>query len=229
MIASSSLRNAGTSPILPSDFHENINVTVESPWMIVAVENKWTLGAKLKWKKISDTRFEAEPTLLNPGDTLYTYIYLTNKQFKQIPTNKEHAEPNIVWSARIVNLRGFTEPPSFLDRYLNLKYIGWGIFIHLSGWAVPFVIITAMLFQALYLYLLARAGLLQTMRLATTILLLLVASLLSFAAAESMATYLFPDVLIRMQGIQHEYNAPFIILYWIVLFFLYRKAKLKSI
>jgi len=117
VIARAWLTNAGTSPILPSDFYQNISVNVEQPWKILAVEHEKTTSAiSFKWKKINDTRFEAEPALLNPGDRIYTNIYLTNTQFKEATAKKEYLDPNIVWNARIVNLRGFTTPPNDLDR-----------------------------------------------------------------------------------------------------------------
>src|SRR5262249_33243534 len=68
-IISAWITNKGRTPILPSDFYENFSVTVTKPWKIVAVEGKPTFPEiRAHWKRVSDTRFEADPILLNPGD-----------------------------------------------------------------------------------------------------------------------------------------------------------------
>lgn len=217
------LRNVGRAPILPSDYHENISVNVKKPWRIVAVENANDLfrGVEFRWKRVSDIRFEAAPSLLNPGDSVSTNIYLTNTQFDKESGSDKPSEVNVEWKARIVNLRAFTEPPNPLD-FARRSY--WGIKVDLSGWALPFSIVAAMLFLALYLHLLSRAGFVRDMR-PTAILLVLGSSFLSFAAAESMAAYLFGNTHSKLFGVDHWMNAPWIILHSVLLIFLYRKAK----
>ena len=113
------------------------------------------------------------------------------------------------------------EPPSIMER---LGRAPSGIDVHLSGWALPFTIVAALLFQALYLHLLFRTGFLRdwTWR---SITLVLGASLLSFAAAESSATYLFGSTLTELVGVNHWINAPWIVLHVGVLIFLYQKAR----
>jgi hypothetical protein len=228
VIAKAWLHNIDESPVLPADFHQNISVNVKEPWKILAVEDTGASrrGAQFKWKKINDTKFEAEPTLINPGDRISAEIYLTNTLFKQSPTTEQQPEPNVEWRARIVQMRGFTEKPpnSWLEKSQN-RY--WGIYIELSGWGVPFTIVTAMLFQAIYLYWSSRAGFLRTMH-NPKILLVLGASLLSFACAESMATYLFGNTVSDILGVPHWWNVPWIVLYWVALALLYRRAKPKT-
>ena len=57
---------------MPGDFYEKLNVTVEKPWRIIAVENRPSLPQELavKWKRQTDGKFEAEPILLDPGDRI---------------------------------------------------------------------------------------------------------------------------------------------------------------
>lgn len=92
VIARAYLLNAGSSPILPSDFFENLSINVETPWKIVAVENGgFFRGVTLKWKRISDTRFEAAPALLNPGDSVPVTIYLTDTRKSGIAKTDKQA------------------------------------------------------------------------------------------------------------------------------------------
>lgn len=214
-IESTQLRNVGRTPILPSEFHENLSVNVERPWNIVAVESpKKSPGVQLRWKPISDTRFEAEPALINPGDVVTTNVYLTNTQFKE-----KQSEPSVDWRARITNLRAFDEVP-------GTRVVSKSVSISFSGWAVPFTIVSALLFQAVYLHLMLRAGILRgwTWR---SIILVLGAGLLSFAAAESSATYLFGNDFNELFGfgVDHWMNAPWIVLHAAVLVSLYMKAR----
>lgn len=215
LIESTTLRNVGRTPILPSEFHENLSVNVERPWNIVAVESpKKSPGVQLRWKPISDSRFEAEPVLINPGDEVTTNVYLTNTQFKE-----KESEPNIDWRARITNLRAF-------DEISGERTVSYSVSISLSDWAVLFTIVSALLFQAVYLHLMLRAGVLcgWTWR---SITLVLGAGLLSFAAAESSATYLFGNDFNEMfgRGVEHWMNAPWIVIHAAVLVFLYIKVR----
>ena len=224
VIAKAFLRNAGAVPIVSSDYHENLSITVKKPWKIVSVENSkdFVPGIEFRWRRISDTRFEAEPALLNPGDLVSTNVYLTNTQFAGASATEKQPEVQVEWKARVTNLRAFTEPPSLSDR---LNRTAFGIDVHLAGWGLPFTIIAALLFQALYLHLLSRSGFLRgwTWR---SITLVLGASLLSFAAAESSATYFFGHPLSELfgLGVNHWINAPWIVLHAGALGVLYWKA-----
>jgi hypothetical protein len=122
---------------------------------------------------------------------------------------------------RIANLSGFTEPepPSFAENLLNISTP----LVQLSLSALLFTILT-FFSLALYLHLLSRTGFLPTMKL-WTILLIVSASFLSLAAAESMATYLFrPALIYHIFGVSHWMNAPWIIANAAILILLYRKA-----
>jgi hypothetical protein len=219
-IAQASLHNVGSAPVLPADYIERLRVSVSRPWKIVTVENSYSWTVQLRWKRVNDNRFEAEPALLNPGDLVWAHVYLTNTTVADT-RGKDAPEPQVEWTARIVNLRSFYEPPNYLNQVAARRF---GIFVELSGWALPFTVVGALLFQALYLHLLVKSGLLRGWSWSTTAL-VLGASLLSFAAAESCATYLFGTSLTDLFGVQHSYNAPPIVLHILVLALLWRKAR----
>jgi len=218
------LRNAGDAPVVPSDYHENLSVNVDPPWRIVAVENGRDFYGlvRLRWKRISDTRFEAEPALLNPGDLVSTNVYLTNLRFSTPPTTEKQPEAKVEWRVRITNLRALSEPPGLLER---LQARSFGPTVRLSGWSLIFTVVAAVVFQAVYLHLLSRAHCLRqwTWR---AVVLIVAASFLSFAAAESSATYIFgPPFGPFESGVDHWLNAPWIAVHAVVLLFLYLRAR----
>jgi len=227
IIAKGYLSNTGAVPIVPSEYHENLSINVKSPWRIISVENSPDLrpAVELRWRRISDTKYEADPALLNPGDKTSTNIYLTNTRFSEAVITETEPRAEIEWKARITNLRAIIEPPSIIDRLM--KGSRFGIIVQLSGWSLPFMSIAFLLFQALYLHLLSRAGLSRdwTWR---TIVLILGTSLLSLTAAESIVTYLFnmPYNELFGLGVDHWLNAPWIILHAAATITLYWKARL---
>jgi hypothetical protein len=163
VIAQALIKNVGKTPILPSDYVQPLSVSVKTPWKIVAVANSKLFSSaavQLRWKRVDDFTFEAEPALLNPADLIATYVYLTNSRPTVGEGSSSVPKPEVEWKARIVNLRSFYEPPSFFDRAPQQR---WGIYVELSGWALPFTLGATLLFQALYLHLLLRAGVLARM------------------------------------------------------------------
>ena len=217
------ITNKGGVPVLPTDFYENLRVTVEKPWKIVAVENRggFSPGIRVRWKRVNDTRFEAEPMLLNGGDRIDPLVYLTDTEFSDAAspsTTTGRKEPIVKWNARIANLRGFSDPPNpFGNDSL-------GIDIPLYGWALPFTLFAALLFLALYLKLLSRAGFLRHWNW-PSISLVLCASFLAFTAAESSATYLFPNYITTANGVDHWLNAPWIVAHVLAVCVLYWQAR----
>jgi hypothetical protein len=224
VIVESIMRNIGNSPILPSDYHGPLMVSVSSPWKIVAVGNQTDFPVRLHWTRVSDTVFEAQPALLNPDDAVATMVYVTNKKFDPFSTDLDQSEPWVEWNARITNLRAFYEPPDIFEQFRSRKF---GIQIQLQGYSLVFTIAFALLSQALYLRLLSKSGYLRGWDW-STIGLIVCASLLSFAAAESSATYLFGTDLTDLWGIDHRLNAPPIIVHVLALLFLYQKARMRA-
>jgi hypothetical protein len=225
--------NIGQAPIVPSDYHENLSVTVSDPWKIIEVETRSRMLTKtipLRWQRISDTRFEAEPALLNPGDTTFAAVYLTDTD-PSSTTVQDRPEPKVEWNARITNLRDFYEPPDLFERMKDrLMIFGvLGLQIHLQGWAVVFTATSALLFLAAYLHLLSRAGFFCDWGW-RPICLILGASILSFAAGESSSTYLFGSPTTDAFGVKHWLNAPPIALnaLALALLYLYHKSRARA-
>lgn len=189
-ISKAVLRNVGTSPIEPKDYHEKISVNVKAPWRIVSVNNAAdsSSGVEFKWTKTSDTRFEAEPALLNPGDLVSTLVYLTNTALDQKPADTlDLSKADVEWKTRITHLASFEEPSTAVDGAPAPS----GLAVYLSGWALPFMLAAALAFQALYLRLLYRAGLLRFPE-PLSVALLLASTLMSVSAADAIAETLIP-------------------------------------
>lgn len=223
LIAQAMLQNTGKSPILPSDYVQPLTVAVKSPWKIVAVVSSATSSAyvQMRWKRVDETRFEAEPALLNPSDLTWTYVYLTNSDPSKLGSLTGATKPEVDWTARIVNLRSFREPEGPFERAERLR---WGLHVELSGWASIFTLVATPLFLALYLRLLSRAGLVRDWG-TRAVLLVVGASLLSLAAAESIATYAFGNVLTSLTGVDHWLNAPPIAVHVVVLVYLVLRTR----
>ena len=218
------LTNAGTSPILPADFHENLSVSTSKPWHIVAVENANDLPdeIKLAWVKANPDRFEAKPTLLNPGDTVTAVVYLTNTELENKRGSIKPNDVKLKWDTRITNLPKLAKvQTSFTEHFMEG---GWGFIVYLSGWSLVSTILGALLFQALYMHLLTRAGYIKSLS-SYSILALLFTSLLSFSAAESISYYLFPTFLRYLGGPNYPVNVTIIVGNMLLLMWLYRKAR----
>jgi hypothetical protein len=138
------LENIGSTPIEPEDFHENISVNVDEPWQIIAVENSElfkNMAVQVDWRKVSETRVEAASTLLNPGDTVVSVVYITSKPGAVL---KNDEKPTVNWKAHITNMRGFYTEPDFFDRQMARMS---GLHIQIGGWAVPFLLISALVLR----------------------------------------------------------------------------------
>lgn len=226
-IAQSYIRNVGKVPILPSDYTQPLTVSVKDPWRIIAIANSAlfsSVAVQLRWKRVDNYSFEAENALLNPGDLVATYVYLTNSRTPAGDVKFSAPKPEIEWKARIVNLRSFHEPADFFDREKRQR---WGIFVDLSGWSLLFTLAAALLYQALDLHLLARAELLRGWG-GHSIIIVLVVSLIAFAAAESMATYLFGNLMTALTGVNHWLNAPPIVLHVLLLLLLFHRIRIRE-
>ena len=156
-IARARFVNKGQVPIVPSDFVEPLRVSVKPPWSILAVANsgeRWNVT--LKWKRVDEFTYEAEPTLLNPGDSAGGLVYLT----RSASASDSISRNDIQWSARVVNLQYLEDRPTVYDRYVENESRKWGIQIELFGWSAIFVLCTSALFFGAYLCLLSRSKLL---------------------------------------------------------------------
>ena len=219
VIAESLFKNAGEVPILPNEYHKKLSVSVNAPWKIIAVENQnrfFSNGVPLEWTRVSNMVFEAEPALLNPGDLATARLYLTNTE---PGVSGETSDPKVTWSARITHLRDFSKPVDTFaipdKSLLDIK----GIVVFLYGWSVPVLIASAILFHAMYLYLLGRLDWLQEWNW-QFFGLVLGTGILSFVAAECMVTYLHGNIMTYIMGVDHWSNAPPLVLHTMLLAFL---------
>ena len=223
-ITTAYFRNVGKSPIVAADYAEKLSASVSSPWKLVAVSNNKLLAGTavpLIWKKASDTKFEAEPALLNPGDQVAAVAYTTNPTAEPFKESIEQPQSKVRWDAHIVNLRSFEEPPSPIDLAAANRA---GVVVELAGWGLLFTIVCALIFEAIYLHLLFVARLVTGPEWRSVGLILL-ATLISFSAAESTSTYLFGSVSTAITGVNHALNAPFIIVHLIALIGLALKVR----
>lgn len=222
------IRNAGDAPILPTDYHEKISINVQNPWKILAVENSGDLpnAIQFKWKKVTDTKFEAEPALLNPGDIVSTNIYLSHTNVGKPPYTGRSSAVNTEWKTRIVNMNDFIDVPYYSLEFNKpgAKNEIYGCQLFLYGWNYVFVIVVACLFFSLYLHLLGVSGSINKIN-PKSIVVIVISGLLSFAAAESSATYLIPNFFIKVGGVSHLMNAPWLILHMLFILYFYSKIK----
>jgi hypothetical protein len=197
-VSSATVTNVGTTPILPTDIHEPISVSIDAPWRILAILPE-PIGLKLNWARVSDQRFEAQPALINPGDSVWVRIYLEN------PTPADNEGKFLLdvkprWEARIVNMQGFTaRPKPDIDSILNGSRASGPINVFLDGREVAFVLAASAALMLSNLYLFLSIGLSRWPN--WKVMLVFVSqALVSVSAAESMShlvfgpTFFFEDV-----------------------------------
>jgi hypothetical protein len=220
-VASTSLQNAGQSPILPSDYFENLSVSVEAPFKILSV----TSGegpVQLRWNRVSDQRFEAEPALLNPSDSVFVQVYLTDGANRPELRAAVFPDIPITWAARITNLPAITEPvPS-----LSLTSGGGFVVIHVVDWWATFLVAVALVFFVGYVQLMGASALLPTLR-PLSLGLLVGASLLSFAAAESITHLLSGGYLPGLLSPWNALNGTVLLIHLAVFGFLLWRSRKK--
>lgn len=224
-IYSSAIKNVGKVPIVPSDFITPLSVTVGKPWAIVSIEGSKNAKVQLNWKRISDSKFEAAPTLLNPGDAIAVRIYLTNTTEIDI-SDKVIGNPPIEWNARVVNMQGFSSPINPYEKIANKNL--W-IIVELDGWALPFTLVVFILLQAVHLHFILKIRFLNEQRW-RMVAMSLISGLLSICSAECMSTYIFGSLLVMtLGGPNNLLNAPPILINIMVMYFLCRWANSDGI
>jgi hypothetical protein len=225
IIYSTTFKNTGKSPIVPNDFIEPLSVTANAPWRIITItDSKYSLSdIRFKWQRISDNRFIAEPALLNPGDAISIYVYITNPESAIHKDDSVNKRDNLLkWNARIVNLPSITKEKSFSALEVEKNY--GSISVILYGRALIFTFFCMSIFFILYLHLLYEAGFLSYLSFKEMII-IVIFGLLSLAASESMSTYLFRNFLTDLMGVEHWLNLPPIIINIICLIILWILSK----
>lgn len=226
VVYKSYFKNIGKNPILPSDFYKPLSVKVDDPWRIVAVVNdSFDAYVKPKWVRVSDNEYRAEPTLLNPEDKIAVSVYVTNKNVLNYSEKKSYNDNLLRWNARIINLPAFDKKMSSFDEMMEKM---WGISVNLYGWKFVFVILCTPILFFSYIYYARKTSFLVDLSLKSTVFIVAM-GVLSFAATESVSTYLFGDFMTDLAGVSHWYNLPPIILHTVyVVFLLYRIRYAKN-
>jgi hypothetical protein len=206
------LANSGAAPILSTDFDGKVKLVTKEPWSILTIRNTTESGTPhFNWHKLSNTEFEADPILINPGDLFSISVYLTSDVAKpdttKVPLN---------WDVRIANLSQIDYPssddlaaqPSFPELlHVRVDYVG------------NYVLIFLILFSAylsVYVYYLMEKGFFSSRLL--HVIYVVGAALLALVATDVTVTYLTGP----FDKINHAMNAPilianFLVLCWIAL------------
>jgi len=226
VIGYSSIRNIGASPIEPKDYTEPLTVRVHKPWKIIAVEDVKSSNIQFHWKRIDDNKFEANPILLNPADSIATYVYVTNTDSLGVEMENKNLEPKIEWNTRIINLQGISPPPPILQTFSKYVKIQWGILIYLGGWSLIFTICGMLLFQAFHIHLMLENNSFKNGEGWKTLCWILGSSLVSLCAAEALSTYMFGSILeLVYGGVNHWMNFPPILLLFVFSAYLFHRGR----
>ena len=216
------LRNSGHAAIVPDDIYENISLSTEAPWRIIAVTNKSDAGQSIAftWERVSDTQFKALKALINPGDFLAATVYLT-----RMSDDISEKDPPLIWSARISNL---PEIKKQATETFELQQPGFlPVALYLGGNGLLFVLFSFSIYALSYFYLL-QANRYDLSMSASRILFYVFACLLSLAAADAGNAYVFGSKIISNAPVENWLNLPWLLMNWLILGFLvfkYIKSK----
>ena len=214
-----SIVNNGGTAVRPEDISESLKVTAPEGWKILGVENldKSSSPGTFIWERVNRGTFSLMPTLINPGENLDVLIYsIADKNINNVK------KPDYEWSARIANA-----PP--VQEYIAPKYslhIAGGLIVLLSGWAIPFTLITAASIILMLLVMVSRAGFVSTLSLSGSTVIVFI-SLAGFTVAEVMAFYLFKPLI----GMPYDniINVSILVLWLLITVWLGYRAFLRKI
>jgi hypothetical protein len=181
-----SLSNTGNKPILPKQIHERLNVSVDEKWKIVGVsnENSYPKGMELSWSQDDSGKYYAERALINPGDNFTVAVYMVGDS----EYHEAEGTPSVSWSGRIENLSQIlVREPEKIEFKLS------GITVLLSGWALPFTVVSFMVLLGMVLILSKKAGVTPNIA-ASKIALIVVYSALAISASEVLAYYIYEPI-----------------------------------
>jgi hypothetical protein len=226
VLSMTGVTNTGSIAILPSDFYEPLSITVDKQWEILLVQNLFGAQHPI-WKKVTDQQFKSSPELLNSGDAIWINVYATNTQHEHL-TYEQVQQFIPVWSAHILNLRNIT-PKENLFAELNADPLRRIVpfTVDLSGSALVVTLTAAVILMIVYINLLYYLGVLAYGRWKSLAAIIGV-GVISLTASEATATYLFPNIVNRIEGISNWLNMPWIVVNFILLVTLSAKAWKKG-
>lgn len=181
-----SVKNTGKKPILPKEFFENITVSVNKNWKIIGVSNEssYPKGIKLVWHKLNDREYSVQPALINPNDEFTIAVYTVGT----LQSESEEAKTSIEWNGRIENLSKILIRES---ESLNFKLSG--IVVLISGWALPFTMISFVILLGAILFLSKKSEVLPGLT-GIKIAIIVTFSTLAISSSEVLAYYIFQPI-----------------------------------
>jgi hypothetical protein len=200
-VVHSTITNVGRSPIEVADTFKPLSVSVSSPWQLLAVVNSQATTQQSispTWTRVDDRTMAFEPLLINPGDHIDVDVFATDPQAS---SDKALDNPEMKWDARIRGMRSLIIAEDSFLTFLNRPRPEVFPYIQImqESPGVLFTLIVGPLGQALYILLLHALNLLRPNL--ATLALLVGTAFVSYCAAESYATYIFPTVLTAMSGV----------------------------
>ena len=145
------LQNSGRIPITPTDYYENLTVSVGKDWkmQLITSELAGPSNSSFVWTRISENTFEATPKLINPGDAFIVSAYVSPAD----PSNISNDAPELTWDGRIENLSRIKVEEGLIQGFSS------AYFVTLSIEQTALVITIALAFTVLYSYLFFKLGL----------------------------------------------------------------------
>jgi hypothetical protein len=214
--------NTGSVAIIPSDYYTNLSINVDKQWKILAVINA-TWAERPVWKKVTDQQFEASPELLNPGDTITVFLYVTNTEHERL-AQQQLIQLKPTWSAHILNLKSITEVTNPFVEIVRDPLIKFPFVVVLYGSGLMVTLFGTIFLMIIYINLLYDLSYLKGSRWQSVGAMIGV-GILSLTSSEAMTTYLFPNIWVRLTGgISNWLNMPWIVLNLVMLVWLSWKA-----
>jgi hypothetical protein len=211
-----SVKNTGSIAIVPSDFFTPLSINVDKQWKIFLLVSKSTGGGQ--WKMVNDQQVEMSPELLNPGDTIFVVLFLTNTQYEHL-TLEQTEQLRPLWSAHILNLKSITTQTNPLKEPQFFPFI-----LLLGGPTLLVTLLGAIFFMTIYVNLLYNLDYIRGIRWQSVGAIVGV-GIISVISSEAMATYLFPNIYVFLTGgISTWLNMPWIVLNLVLLVWLSWKA-----
>ena len=211
-----SVKNTGSIAIVPSDFFTPLSINVDKQWKIFLLVSKSTGGGQ--WKMVNDQQVEMSPELLNPGDTIFVVLFLTNTQYEHL-TLEQTEQLRPLWSAHILNLKSITTQTNPLKEPQFFPFI-----LLLGGPTLLVTLLGAIFFMTIYVNLLYDLDYIRGIRWQSVGAIVGV-GIISVISSEAMATYLFPNIYVFLTGgISTWLNMPWIVLNLVLLVWLSWKA-----
>jgi hypothetical protein len=220
-VSTISIINTGSVAIIPSDYYTNLSINVDKQWKILAVINA-TGAERPVWKKVTDQQFEASPELLNPRDAITVVLYVTNTEHERL-VQEQVTQLKPTWSAHILNLRSISEARNPIQEMNADPFINFPFFVLLYGSALIIMLCGTIFLMIIYINLLYDLSVLKGGRWQSVGAIIGV-GMLSLTSSESMTTYLFPNIWVRLTGISNWLNMPWIVLNLVLLVWLSWKA-----